>query len=816
MAGWLSSWLMSPMLMWMGLAAVSIPIIIHLLNRRRFKIVDWAAMSFLLDADKKNRRRVRIENLILLLLRCFAMFLLGMMLARPFLDPQMLQGMLTSPKYERIVVLDDSLSMQLQTGNEDSLGQAVGQIEQLLQKFVGGHSEDSLTVFLASRPSEPLFTNEPITGETLEALGGRINEVKASDTMANFDQVLQAVDRYVHTEKQNVNRSVFVFSDFREHDWRSPGNEENPNAPNQLIRSISEITTDTLLVDVGTTHESNVSITAIRPSETLISGVANQFEVEVANQSNQELSDIRVRLRVGDTLPLERTLETLGAGAREVIAFDYVFTPDASEDYSDLDTATQLEKNTTSYRVQAEVVGDVGGRDHLLADSRGFYAARVIRGIPVLLVDGDSSSDAERSESFFLGRALSPPGETMSGVLVDQKTDIEFESIPISDYRVIVLCNVRELSTTRVALLKEWVKNGGGLVIMPGDQTIAEIYNSTLYEKGHGLSPVKLDSIRGDVDEQTWAHFQVDETPHPIFRIFEGQENPFLNAVKIFSWWGVELQPDHETVADAEDSETGANEEGVDGNSETGSGDGGSDDATDQESDDEEENIDPAFLTNPIILATLNDPEQTPAVVEKRIGNGRVISFVIPGDRQWTDWPDNPSYVIASQELIHYVAGNLVEDTSRQVGSEIFFPIDLAQYQRSAAMIDPGGERFNLDAAPISENEEDGNEGLWQVSIEDTGRQGFYELELMRTDGNAQNILFSANVDDREGNLTRFSLDEAGRGFFGPDAEFVTGDGVLKKTGDGTQSELWFILLFLLGGVLMLEQFLGWLFGRRR
>ena len=58
-----------PAMLGVGALAMLSPIIIHLLNRRRFKIIDWAAMEFLLDANKKNRRRVRIENLILLLLQ---------------------------------------------------------------------------------------------------------------------------------------------------------------------------------------------------------------------------------------------------------------------------------------------------------------------------------------------------------------------------------------------------------------------------------------------------------------------------------------------------------------------------------------------------------------------------------------------------------------------------------------------------------------------------------------------------------------------------------------------------------------------------
>ena len=53
--------------MLLGSLAVASPILIHLLNKRRFKIVEWAAMDFLFEAEKKNKRRVQIENMILLL-----------------------------------------------------------------------------------------------------------------------------------------------------------------------------------------------------------------------------------------------------------------------------------------------------------------------------------------------------------------------------------------------------------------------------------------------------------------------------------------------------------------------------------------------------------------------------------------------------------------------------------------------------------------------------------------------------------------------------------------------------------------------------
>ena len=61
--------------------AVSIPIIIHLLNRKRFRVVTWAAMRFLLAAQRKNSRKMRLEQLILLGVRCLMVLLLVLAMA---------------------------------------------------------------------------------------------------------------------------------------------------------------------------------------------------------------------------------------------------------------------------------------------------------------------------------------------------------------------------------------------------------------------------------------------------------------------------------------------------------------------------------------------------------------------------------------------------------------------------------------------------------------------------------------------------------------------------------------------------------------
>src|SRR5262245_52465605 len=102
-------------------SAVSVPIIIHLLNRRRFKIVTWAAMRFLLAAERKNTRRMRLEQILLLVMRCALVLLLAlaMMCVTPWAEagwrwlfPEATIGVVsTNQRTHKILVVDGSFSM---------------------------------------------------------------------------------------------------------------------------------------------------------------------------------------------------------------------------------------------------------------------------------------------------------------------------------------------------------------------------------------------------------------------------------------------------------------------------------------------------------------------------------------------------------------------------------------------------------------------------------------------------------------------------------------------------------------------------------
>src|SRR6186713_1225799 len=100
---------LNPGFLFIAAALISVPIIIHLINRMRFKRVRWAAMEFLLKAQKRTRRRLIIEQLLLLAMRCLLIGLVGLLVSR-FVGCG--DTSLGGKPNLHLVLLDDTLSMQ--------------------------------------------------------------------------------------------------------------------------------------------------------------------------------------------------------------------------------------------------------------------------------------------------------------------------------------------------------------------------------------------------------------------------------------------------------------------------------------------------------------------------------------------------------------------------------------------------------------------------------------------------------------------------------------------------------------------------------
>ncbi len=770
----MSAFLVNPLLFVGGLIAVASPIIIHLLNRRRFKRIDWAAMDFLLEAQRLNRRRVKLEEFILLLLRCIAMVLIGLLLARPFLDVNP-AGFFKAGQTERVIVLDDSLSMAATAGERSPMEEASSMLQSWIEALANDSGDDLITLVRTTDPERPAPNGLPLTEASMGDMLDEFKGLEVQDTGGDLGAALLQVERGFKDDTASLNRVVYVLTDLRRRDWEGSAEAGSDAGVVQTLKRISEMAAGCYVVDLGGDGEENLVVEEVRPlDKALIADVPAEFEVVVRNRGTRDARDVAVRFAAGETLPVTAVVPEVPAGGTAVAAFTYTFSSPAGAG----------DEMPEPVPVEVSLGDDVtDGGDLLEGDNVRYFPARIVRGIRVLVVDGDPSGVFGQSETFYLNNALAPDGPAQSGVDVTVVDDNEFDAVDLSGYEVVVVANLYRVTQARAEALEAWVREGGGLVFLLGDQTDEDVYNEVLYKEGNGLLPAKLAAIEGDEQEESWALIEPAIANHPLFRFFDGDNRQLLDGVKVFRWWRCEVGG-------------AAGEPAPGGGTAEGGADGGA----------------------PRVLAALTDPGRSPAVVERGLGDGRVMVWSTPMDNDWNNFPENgAAFLITTHELIRYMARNRAGEGMIGVSQPIHQTVDLRKFRPEVEVLTPGvSGASGVEARPPEGD--GGDTPVWSLDFEETAKKGIYQLMLTPTDGGAaEPVLFAANIDTGEGDLRRAS-EGAIRGDLGGAAvEFVPrGQPVIELGASVARSEIWKLILFLLAGILAVELLFGWWIGARR
>ena len=821
---WLTSWLSNPLMLGLGGLAIGVPILIHLLNKRRFKIVEWAAMDFLFQADKKNRRRVKLENFILLMLRCLAMLLLGLLLARPFLPSELMMGAQTE-KIERVIVLDDSLSQKVLVGNSTGLQVAKENVKDLLKSLADSDAtEDWLTLSLTSNPDEPLYVNEPITKETVNPLLAAIDDLECTDSPADYVKSFQALKSYTSGERRDANRVVYVYSDMRQHDWTATSEGAADFAAHKVLQEVSENVLEGFVVDCGSELDQNLAITKLRTLDLQVASKRVAYDVEVANFGSQTAKQVRIMFQIDDTPPKYKTIESIAPGARKSIEFIHVFAASGEGELSMTDGEAGIAK-VDNYRVKAEIDRQSLGKqelenDQLVEDSERSFASRVLDGIPILLVDGDPSLTKERSETYSLN-LLRVWG---TGFKFNTVTTSQFETAALAKYRVVFLCNVDTVSEERLKKLERWVRDGGNVVFMPGNQVDAGTFNQSFYRDGEGLSPIKLKQIAGDPTQNSWVNFEVDPQVHPMLQTVVSTDRAFLGTIAIFSFWTSELGT---AVKSGEESRTWELLDGTTMEARFHSYNMDTGQVTLKDKDDSEVVYFIGELNSPSrqyvesqrnisIPLRFSDADNSPAMAEQPFGDGLVTAFTIPGDADWSYWPGNPFFYAMMIDLINYLVGSDSEQSVAMIGGEVRQPVDLSLYQNQVAFRDPKKDKVEKVAKRADDAAAEDGQTTYYVTFDGVKQAGFYEMELKRHSGETDKLLFASNVNSKEGQLKRLDTDGLDKDFFGENFSLLDKESVSEQEVKGSTVEFWPYVIVLLLIILGTEQFLGWFWGRKR
>ncbi len=459
------------LLMLGGLAGIALPVMVHLISRRKYDVVSWGAMQFL-ELGRRTRRRFRLEELLLLLLRIGLICLLALALARPWAKGGMFRNLTRSTPRDVAVVIDGSYSMGWEGMAVTPHAAAVQWTFELLEELGGG---DTVTL-LDARDNVRTLIERPTTDFRLvrENLDALPSPSGTSSVVAALTKAAQLL-----TTGEHLDRDIILLTDAQRLSW-SPEDERSWKQFDETVQQ-SQIPPRVWAVDIAEQEANtpvNFSVDRLQLSRELtVPGFPMRIEAKV-RQWGGTSTRREVHFAINGQRRSEKSIMlSLPPNGEGNVVFEHRF-----------DTVG-------SYVVSVSL-----DADNLPGDNRADAAIVVEEGIPVLLVDGHLHRDRTQSETFFLQAALTPARSDSPWVAATVINAAELTEASLEQQRVVFLANVSQLTDSQIEQLETFVSRGGGLVIAPGDRIDSSWINEKLLTDGHGLLPARFDVIKHERD----------------------------------------------------------------------------------------------------------------------------------------------------------------------------------------------------------------------------------------------------------------------------------------------------------------------------
>ena len=460
-----------------GLAAVSLPFLIHLFNRRRSKRVEFSTIYFLQQLQQKKMRRLKIRQLLLLLLRALVIAFVVMGFARPTVRSHAFFLGRANVRTAAAIVLDNSMSMNYEDENGAAYARAVAAAEKILQLFQPG---DQLVLFLAA-PAEAVPQGKAF--ESPETVLKILRDSRPSMAYGNMAEAVQRALGFLR-KSDFPNRECFVLSDFQRSSWSGEAFRRLQPEPNGGIR--------TFLLDLGSGTRENVGVERLQLRNQMIEpGKKVVLSATVANYGRTTYQDLLVSAFLEGRRVGQSSVD-LPAGGRREVRFNLLL------------------KKSGFVQGMVEVEDDP-----FLPDNRAYFSLYVPERIPVLLV-----GNADNYTYFKL--ALAPHPQRQQLFSFTESPVLSRVAGTLQRYSVVALVDVPRLSDGEAAQLVQFIRGGGRLIVFPGKDTDLRALNERLF------APLGLPVVRGTRgkmgDESSAVQWGETDLNHPILKgIFRGK-----------------------------------------------------------------------------------------------------------------------------------------------------------------------------------------------------------------------------------------------------------------------------------------------------
>ena len=519
--------------MLLGLAGVAIPVVIHLLNRRNDPVVDWGAMQFL-EFSPRERRRLNLAEILLMLARMALLALVALALARPFWMPRSAGASSSggtragesASRRDVVIVLDGSSRMGRQAGGTTPQDRAIAWARGFVKRLKAG---DSVAVLVAKDRVRALVDPPSFDLERVDKALADIPPPRgSSDLPSAIGEAFRVLER-----TGNPGRDVIVLSDGRRAAWR-PGDLARWSLLRDLrgrMPSPPRIWSPTFGVVEGTDGPPDGSVGPLELSRAVLTpGLPVDVTANVANAGPGPMTRSVELVVDGQAVPgSSRVVGPIPGGGKIPVTFRTEFA------------------RPGSHLVAVRLAPDP---DPLPVDDESARPVSVASALSVLLVDGEPGLEPLSGEVDFLRAALAPTGDPSPLVKASTVSLREFRAEALKGKRVVVLANVDRLGPELAAAVGAFVEGGGGLLIAPGDRLDVDALNERVARDGRGWLPARVGPVKGDPAKKV-------AVAHPAPRTFDGPalgplgkgDAPALGEADVFAYRVLTPAPDASVTA---------------------------------------------------------------------------------------------------------------------------------------------------------------------------------------------------------------------------------------------------------------------------
>ena len=489
-------------LFFVGLAAIAVPVLVHLIQRERKRVVEFPSLMFVRRIPYQSVRRRRIRHWFLLLMRAAAIALIVAAFTRPFLPQGAAAAAAASGDREVVLLIDQSASMGYGNHWPQARDRAIEAIRSL-------GSNDKATIVLFGRNAE----------EQVRATGDR-GRLEAAVTAA---RVTSGATRYgpalklaesILTRSTLPRREAILISDFQRAGWS--GAEDVHFGEGMTLTP----------VPIATGKTANLSVPSVTFSRASFSGQERiTVTAGVTNRGADSAAAVPVSLEV-EGHEIEKQALTVGPNASGSVAFN-------------------------QFTLAEPVVRGVvrAGSDVLPADNAFHFVLTPSPAVSVLIIDSGDRSNS----SFYLSRALGIGNAPAFRVDVLPAARVTPEAIDA--HTVVILNDVIVPPGVSGGVLKRFIERGGGLLVVFGEKSAWPASEA-------GLLPGKLGATVDRTGGRGGTVGYIDHS-HPVFEIFKAPRSGDFASAPILRYRALETGPDDRVLARFDDGAVAAAERRV-------------------------------------------------------------------------------------------------------------------------------------------------------------------------------------------------------------------------------------------------------------